>query len=60
MRTRNLLLGFGFFVYAGLILISFFHNSTLIETIVDLSITTISVIVGYVISIYSKNKNKET
>ena len=57
MKTRNLLLGFGFFIYTGLIVISFFHNGSMVEAIKDLAIGTIGVIVGYIISY--RNSKKE-
>ena len=60
MRTINLLLGFGFFLYAGLITLAVIFNGTLIETVKDLAIVTIGSIVGYVISHkLGSNKNKE-
>lgn len=46
----NLLLGFGFVLYAGLITLAIIFNGTLIETVKDLAIVTIGTIVGYVIS----------
>ena len=50
MKTMNLLLGFGFVLYAGLITLAIIFNGTLIETVKDLAIVTIGTIVGYVIS----------
>jgi len=57
MKTKHLLIGFGFFLYAGMILLTFFHNGILIDTIVTTTIATISVIVGYIVSGVSKKNN---
>ena len=60
MKTINLLLVFGFFLYAGLITIAIIFNGSLIETIKDLSIITIGSIIGYVISHkLGSNSNKK-
>lgn len=56
MKTTNLLLGFGFFVYAGLIIISFFHNGSLVEAIKDIAVGTIGVIMGFIISRKTKEE----
>lgn len=60
MRTINLLLGFGIIIYVGLVVISFFHNGTLIGTIQDISIATISLIVGFIVSGVSRKNNGES
>lgn len=50
MKTLNLLLGFGFFLYAGLVTLAIIFNGSLVETVKDLAFVTIGSIVGYVLS----------
>ncbi|GAH07986.1 unnamed protein product [marine sediment metagenome] len=59
MKTKHLLLGFGFFLYAGLLTLAIVFNGTLIEAVKDVSIVTLGTIVGYIISIKGSNSKQE-
>lgn len=60
MNTNNLLLGFLFVVYAGLVALAIIFNGSLVEAVKDISLGSIGTILGYIISLKGSIKNKQS
>jgi len=60
MNTNNLLLGFLFVVYSGLLALAIIFNGAMIEAVKDIAIATIGTILGYIISLKGSIKNKQS